>query len=409
MSAAEDILQDAFAAPGASDCIAFVGDNQTHDTIKHALSQFYDEPVVRDGGASQALEYLSDGLVPKIMIIDIGDGEDPLSSLLTLSTAIPEGVRLVGIGTVNDISLYRELTEAGILDYLVKPVTERQVLSALEKLEEDQPEADGGHVESSKITVIGARGGAGASSLAVNLSWLLAEEYGQKTMLLDLDLWFGTIALALDLEPTRGLREALENPARIDSLFISSSTAKVSENLSVMAAEEALSGEMVYYTGATEILIDSLSHSIQTLVMDLPRGAFRMRHPVLQASTSIVLVTPLNLAGLRDSIRLFGAVDDIGSTAKIKIAVNRTAGTNNAMSLSEFEKALGHKIDVEIPDEPKVFKEATNSGKPAVQVAPRSKTAKALSSLASDLAVKKAVAAGGKNPMQLFGRLLKKG
>lgn len=408
MSVAEDILQEAFAPSSAAECIAFVGDNQTHDTAKHALSQLYSEPVVRDGGASQALEYLSDGVVPKVMIIDIGDGEDPLSSLLTLSTAIPEGVRLVGIGTVNDISLYRELTEAGILDYLVKPVTERQILSALERLEDDQPETDGGQVVSNKITVIGARGGAGASSMAVNLSYLLAEEIGRKTMLLDLDLWFGTIALSLDLEPTRGLREALENPARIDSLFISSSTAKVSENLSVMAAEEALSGEMVYYTGATEILIDTLSHSIQTLVMDLPRSAFRMRHPVLQASTTIILVTPPNLAGLRDSIRLFGAIDDIGSSAKVKLIVNRSGGPNNAMSLSEFEKALGHKIDVEIPDEPKVFKDATNNGKPAVQVAPRSKTAKALSSLASDIAAKEAVA-GGKGPMQLFNRLLKKG
>ena len=408
MSVAEDILQEAFAPSSAAECIAFVGDNQTHDTAKHALSQLYSEPVVRDGGASQALEYLSDGVVPKVMIIDIGDGEDPLSSLLTLSTAIPEGVRLVGIGTVNDISLYRELTEAGILDYLVKPVTERQILSALERLEDDQPETDGGQVVSNKITVIGARGGAGASSMAVNLSYLLAEEIGRKTMLLDLDLWFGTIALSLDLEPTRGLREALENPARIDSLFISSSTAKVSENLSVMAAEEALSGEMVYYTGATEILIDTLSHSIQTLVMDLPRSAFRMRHPVLQASTTIILVTPPNLAGLRDSIRLFGAIDDIGSSAKVKLIVNRSGGPNNAMSLSEFEKALGHKIDVEIPDEPKVFKDATNNGKPAVQVAPRSKTAKALSSLASDIAAQEAVA-GGTGPMQLFNRLLKKG
>ena len=79
------------------------------------------------------------------------------------------------------------------------------------------------------------------------------------------------------------------------------------------------------------------------------------------------------------------------------------------MSLSEFEKALGHKIDLEIPDEPKVFKDATNNGKPAVQVAPRSKTAKALTSLASSIAAKQAATAGGKSPMQLFNRLLKKG
>ena len=408
MSAAEEFLQESFAPTGTSDCVAFVGDNQTHDTMKHALSQLYNDPVVRDGGASKALEFLGDGALPKVMIIDIGDGEDPLSALLTLSTAIPEGVRLIGIGTINDITLYRELTEAGILDYLVKPVTERQIISALERFEQNESEVDEEQAVSSKIAVIGARGGAGASSLSVNLSWLLAEEFKQKTMLLDLDLWFGTIALSLDLEPTRGLREALENPARIDSLFISSSTAKISENLSVMAAEEALAGEMVYYSGATEILIDTLSHSMRNLVMDLPRGAFRMRHPVLQSATTIALVTPPNLAGLRDSIRLLGAIDDAGSSAKVKIVVNQAGGPQQAMSVSEFEKALGHKVDIEVPDEPKIFKDATNNGKPAVQVAPRSKTAKALMGLASEVAAEEAVA-NGKNPLNIFGRLLKRG
>ena len=91
------------------------------------------------------------------------------------------------------------------------------------------PEAGGSEeepVETPRIAVIGTRGGVGATSVAANLAWLLAEETKLKTALIDLDLWFGTVALSLDIEPTRGLREALENPARIDSLFVSSATAK---------------------------------------------------------------------------------------------------------------------------------------------------------------------------------------
>src|SRR3546814_9600249 len=80
----------------------------------------------------------------------------------------------------------------------------------------------------------------------MNLAWLIAEERKHKTVLVDLDLEFGTIALSLDLEPTRGLREALENPARVDGLFIASATAKLTDNLSIMATEENMTAEAQY-------------------------------------------------------------------------------------------------------------------------------------------------------------------
>ena len=407
MSVAEDFLQGELAPPKPAECIAFVGDNQTHDTVLHALEQFYPSPVMRDGGSTQALEYLAEGHTPKLVIIDVGDGDDPVSTMLSLATAVPDGVRLIGIGMVNDITLYRELIEAGIVDYLVKPVSERQIITALARLEEERAETEDADGDCQRIAVIGTRGGAGATSFAVNLSWLFAEEFHRKTTLIDLDLWFGTIALSLDLEPTRGLREALENPARIDGLFISSSTAKLTENLAVMAAEEALAGEMIYYAGATEILIDALSHSCKCLVMDLPRGAFRMRHPVLEAASHIALVTPPNLAGLRDSIRLLGAIDDAGASDKVRMVANRCGGPNQGMDLREFQKALGRKVDIELPDEPKAFNDAANAGKPLVVAAARSKAAKAMRSFASELGVDDKTG-DTKAGRRLLGRFLKR-
>ena len=66
--------------------------------------------------------------------------------------------------------------------------------------------------DNKRVVVLGVRGGVGASTVAVNLAWLFSDQYNMNTALIDLDLEFGTIALSLDLEPTRGLREALENP-----------------------------------------------------------------------------------------------------------------------------------------------------------------------------------------------------
>jgi pilus assembly protein CpaE len=383
MSAAEEFLSHPFPqSSGAADCVAFVSDNQTHEMVVNVVRQFFAEPLVRDGGPSEALDYLSSSNHPKVMIIDIGDSSDPVSAMLSLTTAFPEDVRLIGVGTINDISLYRELTEAGVLDYLVKPITEKALFTALSRLTQTPTKGEDNASNAERIAVVGTRGGAGSTTVSVNLAWLVAEERKLKTILIDLDLWFGTAALALDLEPTRGLREALEDPARIDSLFLSSATAKLSDHLAVMATEEALTGDMMYNTGATEILIESLSHSYRCLVIDLPRSAFRMRHPVLQTATQVILVTELSLAGLRDSIRLFGAFEEAAEVTPVTIVANRIGGANDSMPLNEFQKALGRKVDFLIPDDPKSFKAAANSGKPMIHNAPRSKAAKLLRHLA---------------------------
>ena len=383
MSAAEEFLSHPFPdSSGMADCVAFVSDNQTHEMVANVVRHFFADPVVRDGGPSEALDYLSSASHPKVMIIDIGDSSDPVSAMLSLTTAFPEDIKLIGVGTINDISLYRELTEAGVLDYLVKPITEKALSTALSRLNQPAPKGDEGADQSERIAVIGARGGAGSTTISVNLAWLAAMERQLNTILVDLDLWFGTAALALDLEPTRGLREALEDPSRIDSLFLSSATAKLSDKLAVMATEEALTGDMMYNTGATEILIESLSHNYGCLVLDLPRSAFRMRHPVLQTATQIVMVTELNLAGLRDSIRLFGAIEEAAEKTPVTIVANRIGGANDSMPLNEFQKALGHKVDFLIPEDPKSFKAAANSGKPMVHSAPRCKAARIMRQIA---------------------------
>ena len=363
----------------AAECIAFVGDNQTHGVVSAVVQQFFAEVVVRDGDSSDAMAYLAEVPPPKVLIVDIGDSNQPLSAMLSLTAAFSEDTRLVGIGTINDIGLYRELTEAGVTDYLVKPVTEKALAAALSRSNEGPaPVAEPVSNEKEHIVVIGARGGVGASTTAVNLAWILAEEEKKRTALIDLDLEFGTVALSLDLEPTRGLREALETPARIDGLFLSSATAKLTGHLSVMATEENLSGGHVFSPNSIEVLLDTLDHENDCIVIDLPRSLYGVREQVLQQATKIVLVTELSLPALRDSIRLLGIIEDASPRTPIVVMANRCKGSQQAMSQSEFQKALGRKVDLMVADEAKAFNNAANSGKPIVHSASRSKAAKSL-------------------------------
>ena len=387
MSVADRIVSQNPAQSVAAECVAFVGDNQTHSVVAAALAEYFAEPLVRDGGPNQAIEYLGGTTAPSVLIVDVSEAASPQTAMLSLSAAIPDDTKIIGIGSVNDITVYREIVDSGACDYLVKPVTEKALVSALARTEESQQShaVESAPDEKARVAVIGSRGGVGASTMAVNLAWILAEERRYKTALIDLDLEFGTIALSLDLEPTRGLREALENPARVDGLFIASATAKLTDNLSIMATEENLSADTQFNPNAVDALFEALGRTHDAIIVDVPRSSYSVRRRVFEAATEIILVTELSLSGLRDSLRLLRGIQEVAPETPVRVVANRAASPKQAMQLGDFQKALEHKVDLLLPDEPKVFNAAANSGKPLAQTHARAKVCKALRKMANEI------------------------
>lgn len=382
----EDAAKTAAAPkkPGVQrmDCVAFVADNQTHGAASGVAKQLFGKSQVRDGGSREALEYLTDNAAPGLLIVDITDAPKPLNALLPIVAAFMDDTKVIAVGNVNDVQFYHEVIEAGVADYMVKPITEKALTAAINRI--TQPTAGTGADDNRRIvTVIGSRGGVGSSLIAVNCAWLMAQEQNRQTTLLDLDLQNGTIALALDVEPTRGLREALEHPARIDSLFISSASVKVGERLHVMAAEESVEEDVHYDASGVTILLDAIKRQSECIVIDLPRSAIKARPRALSAATDIVLVTDLTLAGLRDAIRINAQIQQLAPNARLTLVANRCAHRDAALARSEFERALGHKIDLLLPEDPKAAQQAASAGKPLTAAVPSSKTAVALRQLAS--------------------------
>jgi len=233
---------------------------------------------------------------------------------------------------------------------------------------------------------MGTRGGVGASTVAMNLAWLSANDYKRDTMLVDLDLQGGTIALALDVEPSHGLREVLDNPARIDSLFLTSVATKFADRLHVLAAEEAVDDEVHYNTSAVSLLLDELKKAATSVIVDLPRNAPGARAVVLAAATEIIIVTDLTLAGLRDGIRLHTMVQQVAPSARVLFVANRDGGREGTVSKAEFEKALGRPIDFILPEDAKANQAAANAGKPVAAAAAGSKVTGALKQIAKRIA-----------------------
>jgi pilus assembly protein CpaE len=238
--------------------LAITRDETTLDRLEGVIRelQLDDELSIADT-PDLALHRIRSGLAPRVVLLDLTDLPAPIAEIGAVRAMGGADLALVGLGTVNDVTLYRDLLAAGANDYLVKPPS-RDALAVVLQNQTGGPAAAGDGGLGQVIVFVGSRGGVGATTTAVGCAWLLAEDRAESTALLDLDLHFGTVALKLDTDPGSGLYEALEQPSRIDSLFIDRAMVKVTDNLRVLATEASAAQHLMIDAGAIDMLLYEL-------------------------------------------------------------------------------------------------------------------------------------------------------
>jgi pilus assembly protein CpaE len=372
--------------------LAFVTDDITRETVSRLVVQLgWRDARIGEGGIAAAAKAIGIGAPPSLLLIDISDNEDPLSALDGLAEHCPPETRVLAIGSTNDVMLYRRLLAMGIVDYFPKPVTaealHEAMLHASRPAERTAPAA--GPMQTRLVALIGARGGVGTTTMASALGWCLAEEHGQRVALLDLDLQFGSLALALDLEPGRGLREALEHPERIDSLLITGAMSGTSEKLRVLAAEEPLDDHPMLDPSAVDPLLGALNDGFDIVIADLPRALDGMARRLLARAETIAIVSDLSLAAMRDAHRLADLMEVLQPGVKPQIIVNRAGAiAKGEVGRADFEKGVGRKIAAIVPWDPKAAMAMAHHGKALPAAAKGSKAASELRKLAAGLSGK---------------------
>lgn len=373
--------------------MAFVADDVTRQTlIRLAADQKWRDPVIVTGGIEAARKKLHNSASPGLLIVDLSESKnDPLAEINELAELCEPGTRVIALGTANDVRLYRSLIDAGVTDYLVKPVTTGDLVRTIHHAVSNQ-KADPAAGKQGRITVmLGARGGVGASTVATNLAWLLSQEQGQHVVLVDLDLAFGTIALSLDIEPGSGFRDVLQNPSRIDPLFLERASLRVNDTLAILGTEEPLVGGGHLNPEAFMPLLTELGKTFDHIVLDIPR-AFALQHPELLATaTTTVLVTDLSLSAMRDALRLRSMVREVSPHTNLMVVVNHTRPLSKGdMPLAEFEKSIDDAIACDIPYDAKAAALATGAGKPIAAVVKNSKATQAMRKISQGMATTKA-------------------
>jgi pilus assembly protein CpaE len=365
--------------------IAVLHDQPTLDRVQGLIRELQLEDELNlEHSLESALRRIREGGNPRVLILDLSDSTAPIAELSAARSVGGGDLKVLALGTVNDVGLFRDLLAAGASDYLVKPISREALAVGLEKRTSTSGSGPGAGL-GQVVAFIGSRGGAGTTTAAVATAWLLAEKHKQKTVLLDLDLHFGTVALNLDTDPGSGLCEALEQPARIDALFVDRATVKVSETLRILAAEAAIAETLMIDAGATDVLLYELRRKFDWVVIDLPRWVSPTQRVVLGAASKVVIVCERTLSGLRDTIRLQSLVREHAPQSQMLLVDGGAIGERATVGRAEFEKAVGKPLDVMLSHDPKSASAATNAGQPLPVAAPRSQIVREIEQLITAL------------------------
>ncbi len=386
MANAASNLSTLFGTQVCEELMAFVDDEQTLAVAREVVSERdLPQEAVQDGGITQAIQRIDTGNSPKIVLADISHSLDPEGDITRLVRKMGPANSLIVLGTSNDVSVYRRMVSLGASDYLVKPLTAElfnDALAGLNKQSEASATAQLGRL----TVIVGVRGGVGASTLATNLAWIMANEEDLSTALLDLDLHFGTSTLSLDVESGGGFREALENPHRLDKLFLESAMTRAGDKLVILGTEEPIEEFVDVNPDSIDALIGEISQDYSQIVVDLPRHLLPTQGALLAAADTVILVSDQTLAGIRDVNRITQAMTSLSTKGRIVRVVSRVGGERAAqVTKADFQKAMEEPVDYFVPEDAKTLTVCANAGKSIPTVSEKGNLTKILRTMAADL------------------------
>jgi pilus assembly protein CpaE len=348
------------------------------------------EITVESGGINAAITRFSSQASPNLLIIDTEQqGPAMLHNLDRLAECIEQGTKVVIIGAVNDIGLFRELMARGVSEYIVPPLGALDMIRTICGLYVNPDKPFAGRV----IAVIGARGGIGASTIAHNVAWSIAERLETNATLLDLDLSFGTAALDFNQDPPQSVADALEAPDRVDDIFLERVTTKQTQRLQMLTAPATLEREFELDPSAFELVIDRVRRTSPFVVLDLPHAwTSWIKHTLLAADDAIIVAGP-DLASLRNTKNITDLLKAMRPYDSPPTVVLSMVGVPKRPEIpfKDFAEALGADPIASIAFDPHLFGMAANNGQMVGEVAPQSKTALAIDELASSLTGRKPV------------------
>ncbi|RTE90392.1 AAA family ATPase [Bradyrhizobium sp. LVM 105] len=327
---------------------------------------------IQMGGMAAAIEAYRSAPTPNVIVLESDGRNDLLGGLDQLATVCDAGTRVVVIGRINDVMLYRELVRRGVSDYVLAPVGAIDVVRSICNLF-SAPEAKAvGRI----IAVVGAKGGVGASTISHNVAWAIARDLAMDAVVADLDLAFGTAGLDYNQDPPQGIADAVFSPDRVDTAFIDRLLSKCTDHLSLLAAPATLDRVYDFGTEAFDSVFDTLRSTMPCIVLDIPHQWAGWTKRALIGADDILIVAAPDLANLRNTKNLFDLLKAARPNDRPPLYCLNQVGVPKRpeIAATEFAKAIESQPIVSIPFEPQIFGSAANNGQMIAEISANHKS-----------------------------------
>jgi len=327
---------------------------------------------IQMGGMAAAVEAYRSAPTPNVIVLEADARGDILAGLDHLATVCDPGTRVVVIGRINDVGLYRELVRRGVSDYVIAPVTTIDVVRSICNLFSAPESKAVGRI----IAIVGAKGGVGASTIAHNVAWAIARDLAMDSVVADLDLAFGTAGLDYNQDPPQGIADAVFSPDRIDTGFLDRLLSKCTDHLSLLAAPATLDRVYDFGIEAFDAVFDTLRTTMPCIVLDIPHQWTGWTKRALISADDILIVAAPDLASLRNTKNLFDLLKASRPNDRPPLYCLNQVGVPKRpeINAAEFAKAIENQPIVTIPFDPQMFGSAANNGQMIAEVAANHRT-----------------------------------
>ncbi len=346
--------------------IGFVNDDASARVLREALLGYLpNSNQVHVVEYQSALAILAAMTTPEIVLVDLTGADQPMNALMALAEVVEPGTIVLTVGAQQGLNFYRTLTKGlGIRDYLPKPLThagvEQNFLPVIAGIASDKAVLRGGRT----MALTGTRGGVGASTIAANLAWYLANEMHRHTLLLDGALSTGTQALNLDVRAATGLTAALQMPERVDQLLIERSITGVGNRLDVLAGLEGLDKEVDFNPDGAANLLTALRGRYNYVVADAGARLEPLGRALLFNAQQRVIVMDPSMISIRNLERLMDLPGGSTQHPRALLVLNH-AGAPGGLAQHYMEQSMGLRFDAVIPALPRVVPRASQLGSQA--------------------------------------------
>jgi pilus assembly protein CpaE len=321
--------------------------------------------TVKMGGVAAAVETYSAMPTPNVIILESA-GRDILDGLDQLASVCDPGTRVVVVGSDQDGVAYRELVRRGVNDYIVGPIEILDIVRAISSLFSASEAVVTGRI----IAVVGAKGGVGASTIAHNVAWTIARDLALDSVVIDLDLAFGTASLDYNQDPLQNIGNAVFQPERPDTALMERLLAKCTERLSLLAAPATLDRVYDFGAEAFDAIFDTMRMSTPCIVLDVPHQWSAWTRRTLISADDILIVAEPDLANLRNTKNLMSVLKASRPNDRPPLYCINQVGMHKRpeIDVKSFAKAIESAPVATIPFDSKMFGTAANNGQMIAEV-----------------------------------------